>query len=76
MTTIPALHSPVTGGDSALDGPCSACGNVRLAMIDDLCASCVLDGMGAGAGNLLPRVYEPANRERFDSGVLSREFSS
>jgi len=40
-------------------------------MIDGVCASCLLDDMGAGEGNLLPRVYAPANRERLEDGVLN-----
>lgn len=76
MMTITASRPTVAGDESSLEAPCSVCGNVRLAMIDDLCVSCVLDGMGAGAGNLMPRVYKPTSRERFDGGVLSQEFAS
>jgi len=41
-------------------------------MIDGVCASCLLDDMGAGEGNLLPRIYAPNNRARLEDDTSNR----
>jgi hypothetical protein len=68
MMTVPTTTIRIDL-DPALDVVCAGCGQVRLAMINGVCVSCVLDGMGAGADNRQPRVYAPNSRERFDCGI-------
>lgn len=69
--SIHMMTVPATEPDSSLDGACAVCSEVRLAMIDGVCVSCILDGMGAGMDNHLPRVYKPGSRERFEGGILT-----
>jgi hypothetical protein len=68
MMTVPTTTIRIDL-DPAPDVACVRCGQVRLAMINGICVSCVLDGMGAGADYRQPRVYAPNSRDRFERGI-------